>query len=275
MLRNLNKSSVGRRILGVPTVGILASKIVTDTATGDSGPGLLYDEALANAGVQLRLRVTSMPSSGSLFVHEDGSFEFTGASDGQHVIAYNWYSDNVQAGSDSAIVSVGTVSNTVPGATLTGTSSLSAGSVVTDNTANVTVPGATLDGSSSISAGSAQGQQSTTAPGATLEGAGDIQPGSVSTSNTTDVNVSGDTLTGNGTIGPGQVHTQQNPTVSGATLTGTSTLNDGNAHTGDLTTIKVKVADQIASVATVYVKQGGSYAPAVVFMKHGGVYLSM
>ena len=107
MLRNLNKSSGGRRILGVPHVGIIVSQIISETATGDNGAGLLYDEALVNSGKQLRLYVTSAPSSGTLFAHENGSFELDGAADGSYTIGYQYFVDNVLGGSDTATVTVG------------------------------------------------------------------------------------------------------------------------------------------------------------------------
>jgi hypothetical protein len=107
VLRNLNKSSGGRRILGVPHVGIIASQIISETATGDNGAGLLYDEALVNSGKQLRLYVTSAPSSGTLFAHENGSFELDGAADGSYTIGYQYFVDNVLGGSDTATVTVG------------------------------------------------------------------------------------------------------------------------------------------------------------------------
>ena len=105
--RNLNKSSGGRRILGTPHVGIIASQIISETAIGDSGAGLLYDEALVNSGKQLRLYVTSAPSSGTLFAHENGSFELDGAADGSYTIGYQYFVDNVLGGSDTATVTVG------------------------------------------------------------------------------------------------------------------------------------------------------------------------
>ena len=68
---------------------------------------LLYDEALVNSGKQLRLYVTSAPSSGTLFAHENGSFELDGAADGSYTIGYQYFVDNVLGGSDTATVTVG------------------------------------------------------------------------------------------------------------------------------------------------------------------------
>ena len=182
MLRNLNQSSGGRRILGVPQVGIEAATIASQTATGDNGPGLLYDDAInpANAGKQLRLVVTSTPSAGVFFAYENGSFDFSGAPDGSYTIGYNVLADKVFIGSDTATVVVGAVSATAPGVTLTGTSSISAGAATGGATGDATAPGVTLSGSSTISAGSATGNQDATAPGATLTGSSSLSAGAAS-----------------------------------------------------------------------------------------------
>jgi hypothetical protein len=182
MLRNLNQSSGGRRILGVPQVGILAATIASQTATGDHGPGLLYDESInpVNAGKQLRLVVTSPPSAGVFFSYENGSFDFSGAPDGSYSIGYNVLADNALIGSDTATVVVGAVSATAPGATLTGAGSISAGVATGGATGDATAPGVTLSGTSSISAGSATGNQDATAPGATLTGSSSLSAGTAS-----------------------------------------------------------------------------------------------
>lgn len=180
MLRNLNRSSAGRRILGTPNVGLLAAQIVSETATGDSGPGLLYDEALANAGKQLRLHVTSAPASGSLFADENGSFALTGAADGSYTIGYQYYVDNVLAGSDSATVNVGLVNAAAGGGTGSGTGSGSGGTA-TGTTSAVAGGGtgtATGSGSGGIATGAAGG--SAVAPGGTGSGAGSGSGGSAS-----------------------------------------------------------------------------------------------
>lgn len=182
MLRNLNQSSGGRRILGVPQVGIEAATITSQTATGDNGPGLLYDESInpVNAGKQLRLVVTSPPSAGVFFAYENGSFDFSGAPDGSYSIGYNVLADNALIGSDTATVVVGAVSATAPGVTLTGTSSISAGTATGGVSGDATAPGVTLSGTSSISAGSATGNQDATAPGATLTGSSSLSAGTAS-----------------------------------------------------------------------------------------------
>ena len=159
MLRNLNQSSGGRRILGVPHVGILAATIASQTATGDNGAGLLYDEAInpAHAGKQLRLVVTSPPSAGAFFAYENGSFDFSGAPDGSYSVGYKVLADNEFFGSDTATFTIGGGSAPAPGVTLTGTSSISAGGATGGAAGDATAPGANLSGSSTISAGAATG----------------------------------------------------------------------------------------------------------------------
>lgn len=176
MLRNLNVTAGGRRILGVPTVGILAATIASETASGDQGPGLLYDEASnpANVGKQLRLDITSLPGSGTLFVRENGAFDFDGAANGTYTIGYDWYADNVLGGSDTASIVVGAA----PGATLTGNSSLAAGSA--SGSSPGTATGATLSGASGLMPGGAQGTSAGNAPGATLTGSSGLSAGSAS-----------------------------------------------------------------------------------------------
>lgn len=158
MLRNLNVTSGGRRILGVPDVGILAATIASQTASGTNGPGLLYDESIdsANSGKQLRIDITTLPTDGDLFVYENGAFDFDGASNGTYTIGYDWYADNVLGGSDTATVVVGAADGAAGSVTLTGTSILIAGGA--SGNVSSAAPGATLSGTSSISPGSAIGE---------------------------------------------------------------------------------------------------------------------
>lgn len=165
MLRNLNQSSGGRRILGVPHVGIIASQIISETATGDQGAGLLYDEALVNTGKQLRLNVTSTPSSGSLFVHENGSFELTGAADGSYTIGYQYFVDNVLGGSDTATVTVGISNASASAGTGTSTGS-GTGGVATGQVAGA----GAADGGVGTSTGTGSGGLATAGNSASAPG---------------------------------------------------------------------------------------------------------
>lgn len=83
MLRNLNQSFSGRRILGIPQVGEPASAI---PATGDQGASLLYNKQQGGdpVGCLYRIWMTSQPASGTLTVYEDGSFSLVGANDGTY-----------------------------------------------------------------------------------------------------------------------------------------------------------------------------------------------
>lgn len=206
MLRNLNVTTGGRRILGVPDVGILAATIASQTASGTNGAGLLYDESInpANSGKQLRIAITSAPGSGTLFVYENGAFDFDGAANGTYSIGYDWYADDVLGGSDTATVIVGATDGGSAGATLTGASSLTAGAA--SGTSVGTANGVTLTGSSTISAGSASG------------GSGIVHGAATGT-----------TLTGISGIAAGQASGNVNAAASGATLTGSSAIDPGTA----------------------------------------------
>lgn len=158
ILRNLDVTTGGRRILGVPDVGILAETIASETSTGTNGPGLLYDESInpANAGKQLRIRITSLPSAGNIFVYENGAFDFWDAPAGTYYVGYDWYADDVFGGADTATIVVGAADGAASGVTLTGTSSISTGSA--SGNVSSAVSGVTLTGTSSISAGAATGE---------------------------------------------------------------------------------------------------------------------
>lgn len=131
MLRQLAQSSGGKRICGVPTVGILASTIAAETATGDYGPGLLYDESIApaNAGKQLRCRPTSLPTGGTIFIYENGAVDFLGFPDGLYTLDYDVDADNAYVSSDTATFAVGTTNATALGGTGTGTGAGTGGAV--------------------------------------------------------------------------------------------------------------------------------------------------
>lgn len=252
MLRNCNRSIAGRRILGTPNVGILAATIVAETASGDNGPGLLYDEALANAGKQLRAKITSYTGTpGKLFVFENGSILVEGESDGAYVIAYDVLADNVTIKSDTASVTVGSIHASAPGASLSGAGTLSAGSAAGQQ--NATAPGANLQGAgtlqpgaaagqqtgtalganltgtSALQPGSATGQHNATAPGASLQGSSTLQPGTAAGGQSGDASAPGSSLSGSGTIQPGSATGQQSAAAPGANLQAAGSLQAGQA----------------------------------------------
>lgn len=180
MLRNLNKSSGGRRILGTWHVGIQAATIAAETATGDNGPGLLYDESInpTNAGKQLRCRVTSYSGTpGKLFVFENGSLQIIGEADGAYTIGYAVDADGVQVSTDTAPVAVGPVSASAPAGTGTSTGSGTGGAAVGLSTGAGVAPGGIGQGVGSGTGGVATGGGSITAPGGTGTSIGSGQGG--------------------------------------------------------------------------------------------------
>ena len=105
MLRSLNKSSSGRRILGTPKVGVLGSSI---PSTGTAGPAYTYNDLdlPSDADKYIRGVILSGPSSGDFFAYEDTSFIFSGAPDGTYYATYQLFVDNVAVGSPATITLV-------------------------------------------------------------------------------------------------------------------------------------------------------------------------
>lgn len=246
MLRNLlRRSPANRLIAGTPQIGLLASQIISETATGDQGAGLLYDEAQAHTGQQLRVKVTSWTGTAStLFVYENGSFLIEGQADGAYTIGYDWEAwaanGTLTTGSDTASVQIGPQSATAPGATVTGTGSITAGSA--SGEVNASASGASVIGTGAVSGGSATGEQNATASGATVTGTASVSTGGASGGVAGDATASGASVTGTGSISGGSAAGEQNATAPGAIVIGTSTVAGGQAH-GDL--------DAIAPGATV------------------------
>lgn len=234
MLRNLNQSSGGKRILGVPQIGILAAQIAAETATGDHGQGALYNEAIqaVYAGKYLRMRITSpFPEIGTLFVAENGQITATDLPNGTHVFGYDLDVDGFYDSSTSFSVAVGVVDAVADGATLTGTSSLDAGTA--DGEQNAVAPGVTLTGSSALEAGDAAGGSGgtdATAPGAALTGVSSLDAGSADGAQ--NVSAPGATLTGTSSLEAGEAVGDLDAVAPGVTLTGTSSLSAGNANAG-------------------------------------------
>lgn len=268
MLRNLlRRSAANRLILGTPEDGILAATILSQTATGDSGPGLLYDAANdpVKAGKRLRLEVTSAPGVGTLFINENGTVDFSGAPDGLYTIGYNEYAANVIYKADIATITVGSVDASAPGATLTSSSDLTPGAATGQRnptapgatltatsdltpgaataSGNATAPGATLTATSDLTPGAATAQRNATAPAATLTATSDLTPGQATGGSSGAATAPGATLTATSDLTPGAATGQRNATAPGATLTATSDLAPGIATGGS-------AGDAIAPAAT-------------------------
>lgn len=177
MLRNLNQSASGKRILGVPQAGILAAQIASETAEGDHGPGILYNESqdAGYAGKYLRAAVTNWPSTGTLFVYENGNFDAVGLANGAHVFGYDLYVNGVYDSASTFSITIGAIDASPPGVSLTGSSSFSPGVAVGGYSAEAV--GAVLSGTTAFAPGAAAVAAQGTATGATLVGSASFSAG--------------------------------------------------------------------------------------------------
>lgn len=105
----------GSLIIGETGLGVLGSAI---PSTGDNGAGYAYNDLSipADATKEICGRITTWPSSGTLFAYEDTSFEFSGAADGAYSFAYQLYVDGVATGSPQTVtLTVGVVNGVSSG----------------------------------------------------------------------------------------------------------------------------------------------------------------
>lgn len=236
MLRNLLRlSASGKPIYGTPDIGLLASQIISETATGDQGPGLLYDEALAQTGRQLRVKITSYSgTSGKLFVFENGSILIDGEADGAYTIGYDWEAwasdGSVNTGSDTASVSIGQVNATAPAANVTGTGTISAADATGE--ASATAPAANVTGTGSISAGQPSSEQNATAPDANVTGTSSISAPDATGGGSGDATAPAANVTGSSSIDAGQAVGEQNAMAPAANVTGAGLISAGDATGG-------------------------------------------
>jgi hypothetical protein len=128
----------GALVYGTSELGIAGSVIRATTATGDHGAGLPYNDWDSGDDAKLfRIFIETTPSSGSLFVYEDGSFSLTAANDGAYSIVYRLFADGSDLGTVTSSITVGSIADTTtpvltaPSGTTTGTSTAN-GSVTTD-----------------------------------------------------------------------------------------------------------------------------------------------
>lgn len=169
----------GALVIGDTGLGVLGSTIRSTTATGDAGAGVLYND-WDNSGddnSEFRLQIVSPPSSGTLFVNENGSFSHVGAADGNRSWTYQLYVDGVASGSPV------TVSDVFGATTVTGSSSITLGAI-TGSAAGV-VP---VRGASAVTLGAITGSFS----GAVLNrGTSDVTLGAITGSMTGSGSVNG------------------------------------------------------------------------------------
>lgn len=233
MLRNLLRRSPSSKLIsGTPNIGLIASQIISETATGDQGPGLLYDEAQAHTGQQLRVKVTSWSGTvGALAVYENGSVLIEGQADGTYTIGYDWEAwaanGTLTTGSDTASVQIGPQGATAPGATVTGVGTVSTGAA--SGEVNASASGASVIGTGAVSGGSATGEQNATASGATVTGTASVSTGGASGGVAGDATASGATVTGYGSVSGGVASGVQNSIASGAIVYGYGIVIAGSA----------------------------------------------
>ena len=254
MLRNLLRlSASGKPIYGTPDIGIDAAQIISETSTGDQGPGLLYDDALSNSGKKLRAKVTSWSgTAGTLFVFENGSILVDiSQADGSFVIGYDreaWASDgSVVTISDTATVTIGPVNASVGAGEGVGTGSGTGGAA----TVTIGPVNASVGAGEGVGTGSGTGGAATVTVGAvnaTADGGAGTSAGTGS---------GGSATAGNSASAPGGVGTSIG-IGSGGRVRGSNGL---------ATTIFFKSAGIYEQVSAVYVKQAGLYQQAGVFVK--------
>jgi hypothetical protein len=144
----------GSLVCGDRGLGVLGSAI---PSTGGSGAGYAYNDLSlpADAGKEICGRITSWPSSGTLYAYEDTSFTFSGAADGSYSFDYQLYVDGAAVGSPvSVALQVGaataTFTATTADATFSGSATVAGASVTATfaaTTADATFSGAAISGS--------------------------------------------------------------------------------------------------------------------------------
>lgn len=143
MLRNLNQSFSGKRILSSNKVGVLASTI---PSSGTNGPGYLYNDFSYPADNNLLVRgfVTTFPSAGTFFPNEDSSFIFSDAPPGVYSFTYDLYVNDENVGSATGTLNVSGAFATLSVSSDNDTTSLSAQVVPSSATISVTTDAATV-----------------------------------------------------------------------------------------------------------------------------------
>lgn len=152
-----------------------------------------------------------------------------------------------------------------PGATLTGTSSLVAGTATGE--VNASASGATLTATSSLVAGTASGTGSGTAPGATLTATSSLSAGTAT--GEANATAAGAVLTATASLISGSASGGENATAAGATLTAVATLIAGTASGtasatapgATLTATAILIGGSAESITFAQAPAGSGYAP--------------
>lgn len=103
--------SAAHTVKRYPGFGILGADI---PATGDNGGSPVLNDGVL-PGSEYHWRVVTLPSSGTLTIHPDMSFELSGAADGDWAWQYRLYEDGTDQGVATVSVHVGAYAVTVAG----------------------------------------------------------------------------------------------------------------------------------------------------------------
>ena len=98
----------GAVTVGMTSFGVLGQDI---PASGDSGASVFLNDVTLPADnlVEVRGEIVTWPASGTFFFNEDGSFEFSGASDGTYYFTYKCFKDEVYVATYSVSLAVGII----------------------------------------------------------------------------------------------------------------------------------------------------------------------
>lgn len=89
-------------------LGITGAALRAATASGGSGPGLLYNDWDAGDDAkEFRALLVTAPSAGTLTLNEDGSFSLVGAPDGTYSLTYRLFVDGADLGTATAAITMG------------------------------------------------------------------------------------------------------------------------------------------------------------------------
>ena len=111
----------GACVVGDRGLGVLGSVVRSTTATGEHGPGYLYNDWQAGDDAkEFRGLIITPPASGALFAYEDGSFNFTAPADGSYNFNYRLFVDGVDLGTAVASFTVGAGSGITAAVAATG-----------------------------------------------------------------------------------------------------------------------------------------------------------
>lgn len=130
--------------------GATGAEILANTATGDHGPGYLFNDVdTGDEAKEIRGLIVTPPSAGTFFANEDGSFSLV-APDGSYTFVYRLYVDGVDLGTATASVTIGAAGS------VTGSSSVTLGSISSAAAGSSAIAGAsgvTLGQIASVAAG--------------------------------------------------------------------------------------------------------------------------